>query len=77
MKERFLFLKKEITRYRDMYEFLPMSYRKKLENYEMEYNKIINSLTEEELVWVDEKFGLWYEKYTMQETYTTMRLPEG
>lgn len=77
MKKRFLFLKKEITRYRDMYEFLPMSYRKKLENYEMEYNKIINSLTEEELVWVDEKFGLWYEKYTMQETYTTMRLPEG
>lgn len=77
MKERFLFLKKEITRYKDMYEFLPMSYRKKLENYEMEYNKIINSLTEEELVWVDEKFGLWYEKYTMQETYTTMRLPEG
>jgi hypothetical protein len=77
MKERFLFLKKEITRYKDMYEFLPMSYRKKLENYEMEYNKIINSLTEEDLVWVDEKFGLWYEKYTMQETYTTMRLPEG
>jgi hypothetical protein len=77
MKERFLFLKKEITRYKDMYEFLPVSYRKKLENYEMEYNKIINSLTEEDLVWVDEKFGLWYEKYTMQETYTTMRLPEG
>jgi len=77
MKERFLFLKKEITRYKDMYEFLPMSYRKKLEDYEMEYNKIINSLTEEELVWVDEEFGLWYEKYTMQETYTTMRLPEG
>lgn len=60
-----------------MYEFLPVSYRKKLEDYEMEYNKIINSLTEEELVWVDEEFGLWYEKYTMQETYTTMRLPEG
>lgn len=77
MKERFLFLKKEITRYKDMYEFLPVSYRKKLEDYEMEYNKIINYLSEDELVWVDEEFGLWYEKYTMQETYTTMRLPEG
>lgn len=77
MKERFLYLKKEITRYKDMYEFLPISYKEKLEDYKQEYNEIILHLSESDLRWVDDQFGLWYEKYTMQETYTTMRLPEG
>ncbi|MDK2791483.1 MAG: hypothetical protein PWQ25_346 [Deferribacteres bacterium] len=77
MRERYLFLKKEITKYSDMYEHLPLSYREKLSKYEDELAQIKGELTDDDLMWVDEEFGKWYEKYIVYETISTIRLFEG
>lgn len=77
MKERVLFLKQEITKLSDMFEHLPISYREKLENYRTEYADLKDNLTEDDNIWIDEKFGNWYAVYSEYETVTTMMLPEG
>lgn len=77
MRERYLFLKKEITRYSDIYEYLPLSYQEKLEEYKKEYELIEENITEQDMKWVDEEFGRWYEKYLIYEVMTTIRLSEG
>lgn len=77
MRERYLFLKKEITRYSDMFEHLPLSYREKLNEYEKEYDLIKESISEQDMKWADEEFGKWYERYLLYEVMTTIRLSEG
>jgi len=77
MRERYLFLKKEITRYNDMYENLPLSYREKLKEYEKEYALIKYSISEQDMKWADKEFGKWYERYLVYEVMTTIRLSEG
>ncbi|MBZ4642633.1 hypothetical protein LF845_02750 [Deferribacterales bacterium Es71-Z0220] len=77
MRERYLFLKKEITRFRDMFEHLPLSYREKLKEYEEEYDLLKESILEEDLRWADEEFSRWYERYMVYEVMTTIRLSEG
>ena len=77
MKERALFLKQEITKLSDMFQHLPISYREKLEDYRLEYSALESKLTDDEKLWVDEKFFSWYAVYVEYETVSTMMLPEG
>ena len=68
MREKYLDLKKTVVIMNDQYEFLNMSEREELKNYENEMKVLEEKLSDEDKKWIDEEFGKWYDQYIMMET---------
>lgn len=77
MKEKALELKKDFTRMKDDWEVLTEAEKQVAREKEAEYGKIAASLSEEDLKWIEDGFGVWYGEYLNVETKIFIKPCEG
>jgi len=76
-REKVLDIRKKILPMKDAYEQLNLDERAELKTLQKEHDDMYAQLSEEDLKWYNDQFGIWYAKYLEVETKIFIKPGEG